>query len=55
MLVVKKGHHKDITCYNEIGLCVQMVDTILASIVNITIGRPSLCDHIERRAKSVEI
>ena len=55
MLVVKNGHHKNIMCYDEIGLCVQMVDTILGSIENITIGRPSLCDHIERRARSVEI
>ena len=55
MLVVKNGHHKYIMCYDEIGLCVQMVDSILGSIVNITIGRPSLWDHIERREKSVEI
>jgi hypothetical protein len=35
--VVKNGHKKD-TCFDEVGLCAQNIDTILDSIVN-TIGR----------------
>ena len=31
-------HQKD-TCYDEIGLCVQNIDTILGTIVNIIIRR----------------
>lgn len=36
--VVKNGHQKDMF-YNEIGVCEQNIDTILHSLVNITIGR----------------
>jgi hypothetical protein len=35
-LVVKHIHQKG-TCYNKIGLCAQILDIVLASIVN-TIG-----------------
>jgi hypothetical protein len=36
--VVKNGHQKDMF-YDEIGVCEQNIDTILHSLVNITIGR----------------
>jgi hypothetical protein len=36
-LVVKNGHPKDM-CHNKIRLCAQNIDTILGSIVSITIG-----------------
>jgi len=37
-LVVKNGHDKD-SCYDDIGLCAQIILTILGSKLNITIGR----------------
>ena len=43
-LVVKNGHPKDM-CHNEIRLCAQNIDTILGSVVNITIG--GLCDSFK--------
>lgn len=36
--IVLNGHQKDIF-YNGVGVCAQNIDTILGSIVNITIGR----------------
>ena len=37
-LVITNGHANH-ACYKEIGQCAQNIDTILGSIVNITIGR----------------
>ena len=37
--LVITNRHKNHTCYEEIGQCAQNIDTILGSIVNITIGR----------------
>ena len=45
-LVVKNEHQK--TCYNEIGLCAQNLDTILSSIVNIATGRAYVITSRER-------
>lgn len=39
---LENGHQKDIMCYNEIGVCVQVIHIILSSIVNMAIGRASV-------------
>ena len=36
-LKVKNGHQKD-TCYDDIGLCAQIIAVVLGSIVNATGG-----------------
>ena len=38
----KWQEHKTDTCYNEIGLCPQNMDTVLSSTVNITTGRANV-------------
>ena len=49
-LVVEYGHRKDI-CYDEIGLCAQIIDTILSSIINEPNWK-DLCDHLNSMRNS---
>ena len=44
---VKKRHQKDMW-HDEIGLCAQYLDTILGSIVNVTIARAYVTTQRER-------
>ena len=49
---VKNGHQKD-TCYDEIELCAQNIDTILGSIVNMSIGSQAYVTTYEEQEYSL--